>query len=161
MIAREVKIEQSIMDYVRAALVEQGYTDELLTVREAFPGVGERSAPLSKTTLAIGFNFDDGGTQAELGSNLTRYLHTVEFWVFGTTVRLGRAVAYAVRDALKETGLVPLKDVGVAGQPVIDQIVLMEDRGVRVERQIATDPLAWDLNVYTATARFEDYAYPE
>jgi hypothetical protein len=157
MIPREALISQSVFDFMKTQLAANGYPPEKVKVREAFPTPTERSSPLTVTTVAIGFVFDDGGVPAELGSGLTRYVHTVEFWVFGTTPTYARNVAYVMRAFLLDDYVVPLKNYGVAGSPVIDQLPLEDERAVRVQQQVATDPRTWDLNVWTTTAKFEDY----
>jgi hypothetical protein len=48
----------------------------------------------------------------------------------------------------------------VTGHPVIDQLTVMDDRGIRGVRQISPDPRPWDQNVYTVTVRTEDYYSP-
>jgi len=159
-ITREDQIEQSVYDFLEGHLRAKGYTEQKVKLREAFPTLNERSAPLTVTTIAVGFNFDDGGKQAEIGSDLIQRVYTIEFWVFGTTPTLGRNVAHMVRAIFEENYLVPLKDIGVSGQPVIDQLALLDERGVQVERQIASEPRAWDQNVWTTTTKFEDYYSP-
>lgn len=159
-ITREDQIEQSVYDFLESNLRTKGYTEQIVKLREAFPSLNERSQALSITTIAIGFNFDDGGRQAEIGSDLIQRVYTIEFWVFGTTPTLGRNIAHMVRAIFEENYLVPIKDIGVDGAPVIDQLPLLDERGVQVERQIASEPHAWDLNVWTTTTKFEDYYSP-
>lgn len=157
MIPRETMIEQSVTDHLRAHLLANGYDDTVVTVREAFPSVDERSSPLLLTTLAIGFSFDDGGRMAELGSDLTYRIYTTEFWTFGISSNEGQNVANVVKHIFERDGVVPLNDYSKPGAPQFDSLVLMDERGVLVQRQISTDPLPWDLNVYTTTVKFEDY----
>lgn len=159
MIPRETMIEQSVTDYLRTNLVTAGYDDSVVLVREAFPSAEERSSPLLITTLAVGFSFDDGGRMAELGSDLTQRVYTTEFWTFGTSPNLGQNVANVVKHIFESEGIVPLNDYSKAGAPQFDSLILMDERGVLVQRQIATDPLPWDLNVYTTTVKFEDYYF--
>lgn len=159
-ITREDQIEQSVFDHLKARLVEEGYNDGLVRLREAFPSLNERSSELKVTTVAIGFNFDDGGRLAECGSDLMYRVYTIEFWVFGMTPTLGRNVAHVIRAIFEGDSIVPVKDIGVNGQPVIDQLSLLDERGVQVQRQVAIEPRPWDQNVWTTTARFEDYYSP-
>ena len=159
-ITREDQIEQSVYDHLQDRLVVKGYPPEKVKLREAFPTLNERSSPLTVTTVAIGFNFDDGGRQAEVGSDLIQRVYTIEFWVFGVTPTYGRNVAHMIRAIFEEDYLVPLKDIGIAGAPVIDQLPLLDERGVQVERQISSEPRSWDMNVWTTTTRFEDYYSP-
>jgi hypothetical protein len=159
MIPRETLIEQSVTDYLRANLETAGYDGTVVLVREAFPSVEERSSPLMVTTLAVGFSFDDGGRMAEIGSDLTQRVYTTEFWTFGTTPNLGQNVANVVKHIFEKDGIVPLKDYSKPAAPQFDALVLMDEKGVLVQRQIATDPLPWDLNVFTTTVKFEDYYF--
>lgn len=160
MIPRESLISQSVYDWMSAQLVANGYDAELVDVREEFPMPEERSKPLEKTTVAIGFVFDDGGVPAELGSGLTRYVHTIEFWVFGITPDMARNVAYAMRHFLFQDYTVPLLDYGADGNPEIDRLPLEDERAVRVQQQVSETPRAWDNFVWTTTAKFEDYYVP-
>lgn len=159
MIPRETLIEQSVTDYLRTGLTGLGYDDSVVLVREAFPGVEERSSPLLITTLAVGWSYDDGGRSAELGSDLTQRVYTTEFWTFGTSPNDGQNVANVVKHLFEQTGVVPLNDYSKPGAPQFDSLVLMDERGVLVQRQISTDPLPWDLNVFTTTVKFEDFYF--
>lgn len=161
MITREDRVEQSVQDFVKGHLVEKGYGPDKVKVRDAFPTMEERSQPLTMTNVAIGFNFDDGGRKLELGSDLTLRTYTIEFWTFGITQTYGRNVANVIRAILEEGEyLIPLKDIGVEGQPVIDQLVVMDERGIAVTRQLAHDPRPWDMNVWTTTLKVEDTYSP-
>jgi hypothetical protein len=160
-ITREDAVEQSVFDYVKAGLTVLNYVPNVVTLREAFPTPTERSSQLTKTIVALGFNFDDGGKQIELGSDLTEYVHTVETWVFGVSAQVGRNVANVIRGLLNSgDGLIPLKDIGAEGQPVIDQLVLRDERGAMVSRQVNADPRPWDMFVWTITVRVEDVYNP-
>lgn len=160
MIPRETNIEQSITDHLNGFLELLGYDDTVLLVREAFPSVDERSEPLLITTLATGFNFDDGGRMVELGSDLTQRVYTIEFWTFATSPGMGRNVANVVKEIFERNHVVPLHDYGDPAAPIIDHLVMLQDRGVQVQRQIATDPRQWDVNVFTTTVKFEDFYSP-
>lgn len=161
MITREDQIEQSVQNFVKAALTTNGYDSTVVTVRDAFPTDDERATEMTKTQVALGFNFDDGGKSMELGSDLTLRVYTIEFWVFGLTSRLGRNVANVIKAVLEDSGyLIPLQDVGVSGHPVIDQLVISENRGITVARQINHNPRPWDLNVWTTIVKVEDTYFP-
>jgi hypothetical protein len=75
-----------------------------------------QAGPLEKNYLALGFNFDDGGQQAELGSDLVTRRYVIEVWVIGLSGAEGRNLANAVRDSRETDGLLPLRDV-TAPQP--------------------------------------------
>lgn len=161
MITREQMVEQSTTDFVKAQLVANGYPDSKVHIREAFPTLDERSQPMDRTQLAIGFNFDDGGRKIELGSQLTRRVYTIEFWIFGVTPEYGRNVAGVIRAVIEDNNmLVPLKDISQAGQPVIDQLIVLDDRGIVVQRQISQVPRPWDHHVWTTTLKVEDTYLP-
>lgn len=160
MITREDEIEQSVEDFVKDKLIENGYGLDKVKVRDAFPTVDERATEMTQTVVALGFNFDDGGRKIELGSDLTMRTYFIEFWTFGRTPGQGRNVANAIRAFLEEAGMVPLKDIGVEGHPVIDQILVSDDRGITVQKQINPDPRPWDKNVYTTKVKMEDTYSP-
>jgi hypothetical protein len=156
-IPRETLIEQSVTDHLRGHLEALGYTADKLIVRDAFPTVEERSSPLMVSTLAVGFSYDDGGRMAEMGSDLVHRIYTTEFWTFGTSSGLGENVSNIVKQIFEQHHVVPLLDYTKPLNPQFDALVMLEERGVQVQRQIATDPLPWDLNVYTTTLKFEDF----
>jgi hypothetical protein len=161
MVTREDQVEQSVQDYVKAGLIDNGYGIDKVKVRDAFPSADERATELTMTTVAIGFNFDDGGRHIELGSDLTQRLYTIEFWTFGISPVYGRNVANVIR-AILESGdyLIPLKAIEQSGQPVIDQLIIPDDRGISVTRQIARDPRTWDRFVWTTILKVEDIYFP-
>src|SRR5947209_5562756 len=106
MLIREELVEASAMRAITLGLPDYGYrlasgndpTTGDVYVREAFPTPDERGEELLVTTLAFGFNIDDGGEPAELGSTLTRYVHTLVCWVFATEPRFGRRLAHTVKN---------------------------------------------------------------
>lgn len=165
MVTREDQVEQSVQDYLRAGLEARGYMNApnpVVKMRDAFPTPNERAEPLKTNVVAVGFNFDDGGRFVELGSDLTRRIYSIEFWTFGRTNGDGRNVAHTVRAIIEDAdgGLIPLKDVGTDGQPVIDKLQIDDERRAAVARQIASEPRPWDLYVYTTTVRLIDWYYP-
>ncbi len=160
MITREDAVTQSAQDFVQEGLISLGYTAGKVFMRDAFPTPTERASELSITTVATGFSFDDGGRPAELGSDLTLRVYAIEFWVFGTTPEYGSNVAHVIRRLVEQDHLVPLKDIRDPLKPVIDQLVVMEPRGVIVQRQIANDPRPWDMNVWTTMVKLEDFYSP-
>ncbi len=141
-------VEQSVSDYLRNAIFnERGYPATRVELMEAFTE-SKLPSPLAKNYLAIGFNFDDGGEPAELGSDLLRRQYTIEVWVMGLSGAEGRNLANAVRDSMEAVGIVPLKDITQAGQPVIDY--LMVDP-VRAERQPIPEPKPWQEFLWIVT----------
>jgi hypothetical protein len=159
-ITREDMVEQSVTDFVRAGIQASDLSSKI-HLRDAFPSEQERAEPLEITQLAVGFNFDDGGRLMELGSDLTERQYTITFWTFGTTRTMGRTTANLVRQLIEQSGgLIPLKDIGSIGQPVIDQLTLPERQAVTVTRQINGNPRPWDLFVWTTVVKVLDQYYP-
>src|SRR5438309_9259392 len=104
---REELVEMSVMRCIATGLPDYGYVltngaepqpGATLLMREAFPTPEERGQELTVTTLAFGFNIDDGGEAAELGTNLTRYVHTLVCWTFALEPRFGRRVAHTAKN---------------------------------------------------------------
>jgi hypothetical protein len=139
-ITREDMVEQSVQDWLRLQMFAvRGYPATRVELVDAF--VESRfEGPLAKNYLALGFNFDDGGEPAELGSDLIRRQYTIEVWVIGLTAQEGRNLGNAVRDSMETEGTVPLKDVTQPGSPVIDYLIVDP---VRVQRQPVPQPKPW------------------
>jgi hypothetical protein len=159
-ITREDLIEQSIQNFIRDGLTDFGYVPRIADVREAFPAPAERDKELSKAQIALGFNFDDGGRLAELGSDLTEYMHTVEVWVFGRTPAEGRNIAHAIRALVLTADTVPVIDIRDEARPVIDQLLKPERQAAVVQRQVAANPRPWDRFVWTTTLKLYDTYSP-
>lgn len=159
MILREDMIEQSVEDFIRAGLSGFSYDDQNVHIRDAFPTPDERAKPLDKTQLAVGFNFDDGGVPGELGSNLTRFVHTIEFWTFATNQRIGKQLANVIKHMLWGAQVVPLLDYNDPADPPpqMDALVVLR---CQVARQVNTSTRPWDQWVWTTTVRLEDTYYP-
>lgn len=161
MITREDQVEQSTQDFVKDGLTTLNYFPDVVDVRDSFPSADERSKELTKTTVAVGFNFDDGGRHVELGSDLTLRIYTIEFWVFGISQNQGRNIANVVRGILEQGGyLIPLKAIELPDRPVFDQLIVSDERGIAVTRQLARDPRTWDRFVWTTTVKIEDTYMP-
>jgi hypothetical protein len=160
-VTREQMVEQSVQDFVRDRLTANGYDESKVHMRDAFPTAQERASELTKTQLAVGFNFDDGGRKVELGSELTRRVYTIDFWTFGISPEYGRNVAGMVRAVIEDNDLlIPLKDIAQVGAPVIDQLLVLDDRGIVIQHQVAQEPRAWDRFVWSTTLKVEDYYMP-
>lgn len=160
MITREDLIEQSTTNFVREGMTAANYVPRIAEVREAFPTPTERDGTLTKTQIALGFNFDDGGRLAEMGSDLTEYLHTIEVWVFGRTPAEGRNTANAIKALILIADTIPIIDVRDNARPVLDQLVKPDRQPVVVSRQLAAEPRPWDRYVWTATIRLYDTYSP-
>lgn len=165
-ILREENIEYSIMQKIEEGLPTYGLIltpepNATVRVREAFPTPEERQEELTITTVAFGFNVDDGGKPAELGSNLTKYVHTMEVWIFATEARFGRHVAQAVKELARSgDASFPLLDFNEEGNPQIDTLLIPTQRGVKVQHQANSSERPWDRYVWTTTIQVEDYYTP-
>jgi hypothetical protein len=149
-VTREDLIAQSVFDYAKEGLRARGYDEGRVAFIEAWSQIAE---PLEKNYVATGFDFDDEGEQAEMGSDLKRRLYTIQFFVFGQTLTLSRNIANALKFVLEREGTIPLLQVDQAGRPEIDKLIL---DGVSAERQVVPDPQPWQRFVYTTTLRVED-----
>jgi hypothetical protein len=162
MITREDLIVQSVQSFVREGIFgpPYNYPAARIEIMDAFDAdlFEERygEAGLDKTYVAIAFQFDDGGKQAELGSSLTEYLHTIDFLVLGHTATWGRNVAHIIKAILNtERGALPLLDYNVPTdpRPVLDYLPVVE---VSTEREHSYDPRPWQQFAWTTRLRIED-----
>jgi hypothetical protein len=153
-ITREDMVSQSVFEFGKAALDAHGYLP-IVDFREAFPY--SLNEPLvGRSIVAVGFNFDDEGEQAEMGSSLTRRVYTIQMWTFGINNTAARNIANFLKFAMGRSGYVPLLDVAQDGTPEIDQL---EVDGVSAERQIFPDPEPWQQFVWTTTTQVIDYYF--
>lgn len=153
MITREDLIEQSVTDYARQAIfTTRGYPASEVEMIESFPY--DYTGHLDKNKIAVGFNFDDLGEPAELGSTLLRRLYTIEFFVLGLNATYGRNLAHALKFALQTDLYIPLKDIAVpVAPPVVDQLEVI---GVRAARQVIQNPQPWQEFIWLTTLHVQD-----
>ena len=156
-ITREDLISQSVYDYVKAGVIARGYDAGKVEFRESFPYTLE-DEKLQRSIVAIGFSFDDGGTQGELGSSLRRREYTIELFIFGRDQGWGRNVASAVKFTIDADGRIPVVNYGSLAQPVIDYLIV---HSVSSERQIIPDPEPYQENVWVVTAKVTDEYYAD
>lgn len=148
MISREQLVTDSVVAYAVAQLAVRGYTRDVdYVLSDRFPGVG---TTLTLPIVAVGFNFDDEGRAAEMGSDLRVRLYTIEFWVFGTTNTWASNLANHVKFDLERDGAVPLRD---ENGNAVDHLEL---DGVSSQREEVVDPEPWQEYVYTTVAKVED-----
>jgi hypothetical protein len=152
-IPREQFVEQSVTDYVRAAIFDEyGYSPNKVELVESFDFAQPREH-LTKNVIALGFSFDDGGTQAEIGSALTVRNHTIEFFAFGLTQTWAKNLASVVLHVVERDGRIPLRDYRDPAKPVIDW--LLTDNA-RAARQPIAQPEPWQEYVWTTHVQVED-----
>lgn len=162
MIAREDMIVQSAQDHLREGLFTTvGYPPSKVELVDGFDArlFDEKfgDGGLDKSYIAAAYQFDDGGRQAELGSALTRYLHTVDFLVLGWTATWGRNLAQVTKAILStDEGSLPLRDYGTVGKPIIDRLEIEE---VSAQREFTFEPRPWNTFAWTVRLRLLDYVY--
>jgi hypothetical protein len=161
---REELVELSVLRAIRSALPDYGYTlgtDPAVAdvnVREAFPAPEERNGELVITTVAFGFNIDDGGDAAEMGSNLTKYVHTLICWTFALEPRFGRRLAHTIKNiARRNLDVLPLYDFNQNTEPQIDAMNVMK---TQVRHEVNNSPRPWDQYVWTTAISVQDICYP-
>lgn len=171
---REELVEASVLRCIASGLADYGIVKQTnsysggapnVVVREAFPTPDERADELMATTLAFGFNVDDGGVPGEMGSSLTFYVHTLTCWVFALEPRFGRKVAYALQHIARrgqgDFGLpdtIPLLDFNA--DPVTPpQLDLLNTMSVQVQHQGNNSVRPWDRYVWTAAVNVRDGYY--
>lgn len=155
MISREDLIAQSVYDYVSAGLLARDYPATRVEMLESFPYT-RNDAQLTHTLVATGFDFDDDGAAAEMGSDLKVRVYTIQFYVFGLNNTEGRNVANVVKfivDSANDDGGVPLMDYGQVPPAEIDRLEVL---GVSADRQIISDPEPWQENVWATVAKIQD-----
>jgi hypothetical protein len=162
-ILREELVEFSLLQYIREGLPTYGIVlapDEGATVvlREAFPTPEERTEELEMTTVAFGFNIDDGGRPMELGSNLTEYTHTLEVWTFATEPRFGRHVAHAIKHIVRtDDASIPLLDYNQEEDPQIDVLLVKK---AQVQHQANSSERPWDRYLWSTSVVVQDVFTP-
>lgn len=154
MISREDLVEQSVTEWVRNAIfVDRGYSHDDVELRESFPYELTAGSSLPKNLIAAGFDFDDGGEQAELGSDLKVRTYTIEFFVFGQTRTWAKNLANHIKFALERDGTIPLLDIAQIPPVEIDRLVIDSPR---TARQPIPDPEPWQQFVWTTNVQVED-----
>lgn len=158
MVTREQLIEQSTQEFVKNALfIERGYPSAKIEVMDAFPK-DRFEGPLTKNYIAAGYGFDDQGQNIEMGSDVTRRVYTVEWFVFAMTSTWGRNLAHAIKFALEVDASIPLLNITEPEPwPTIDRLVVL---GVNSEEVPVADPTPAEENMWRTVVRLEDIYVP-
>lgn len=152
-LTREDFVTQSVDIYLRRLLAEKGYGDDQVEILDSFPHTRFDDTPLSKSYVCAGFNFDNGGKPAEMGSNLKERLYTIEFFIIGQNSTWAKNLANAVKFSLENDKIIPLVDITKASKEQIDALVLASVSG---EHQPVNKPKPWQENIWTVHLRVED-----
>lgn len=153
-IERRTKVTESCKERVRAALFPT-YEAKDVSIVEALPG-DDFSGKLTQTLVATGYVFDDGGRQAEAGSDLVKYIWTVEYMVMAVSGVWGKSVADAAAAAFEIGDNVPLLDIGGTRSPTGETVTVTYSQAQRV---IVRSPRPWEENVWMTRVKLEDYFY--
>lgn len=158
-LAREQIVEQSVKEFVREQLFDvRGINEEKVEIIDSPPErkAGALPQPLDKNYAALGFHFDEGGRQAELGSDLKSRVYVIEFIVFGLTSTWAANLANTIRDASEVDGRIPLLDFSQAGHPPMDYLT---DVASIARRESVPDPHPWEEFVWITTIQVTDEYY--
>lgn len=153
MISRTDIIERSVELYVREQMYGvRAYPQDKVAMLDAYPSQDTQRRPLDRNYIAIGFTFDDGGREAELGSSLKRRLHTIDFHVFGTSRVWARNLASVLRSSLETDGVINLinpLDNAVIGYVDVDYVA--------AQHHPVPNPRPWEENVWITRLRVIDF----
>jgi hypothetical protein len=153
-ITREDYVTQSVDKYLRRLLLERGYTEDTIEILPSFPHTRFDDTPLEKSYVCTGFSFDDGGRDAEMGSNLKERLYTIEFFVIGQDETWAKNLAQAVKFVLGSEKTIPLLDITDPSLPTIDALIVAS---ASAEHQPIASPKPWQEHIWTVHARIEDF----
>jgi hypothetical protein len=154
-VTREQYVMQSVQDYLDRQLFDvRGYPHEQVQIKDAFTDEPIET-PLTKNWVAQGFNFDDGGRQAELGSTLVKRQYNIEFFVFGTSFTWGENLANAISNSLENDLNIPVVDIAAEGRPELGEF--LEVLSVRSQREAIPNPPQWQKFTWTVMLKVEDF----
>lgn len=156
-ITREDYVTQSVAIFLQSLLESKGFGSDVVELVNSFDTERFKEQPMKKTFVAVGFNFDDGGKEGELGSTLKRRLYTIEFFIIGKSDTWGKNVAQAVKFSLERDGTIPLLDITQASKPEIDRLIVIS---ASAEHQPIAKPEPWQENIWTVHLRAEDFYDP-
>lgn len=152
-ISREQKVQQSVQDYVRGKVFDEwDYPEDQVALVDSF-NADDFEGGLDKNYIAVGYNFDDGGKAAELGSDLVTRLYTIELFCIGATATWAQNLSGIVKEALESEKRIPLREISDPARPIVDYLIVDE---VSNEREVISDPAPWQRFIWTVRVRVED-----
>lgn len=157
MIERRTKVTESCKEIVRARLyIPAGpYRAEDVAIVDTFPE-DQFKSKLDTNYVAAGYSFDDGGRQGEAGSDLVRYIWTIEYLVFAINGVWGKNVSDTVADAFRIGDNLPLLDIGTSRAPTGETAIVTYSQAQRV---VVRAPRPWEQNVWMTRVKLEDYFF--
>jgi hypothetical protein len=161
MISREDVIDRSLMNFIRDQLTGLGYFEvppgadgPRVQILDSYPSDDRMTKPLDRNYIAVGYSQDDGGRPAEMGTQLTRRLHTFDFHTFGISRIWGRNLAQIIKAAIEVQETIPL--VVTQGD---NQSYVTVEYAMSQEAPVQS-PRPWQINLWLTRIRVEDYYNP-
>lgn len=146
-------VEQSVQTLVKRE-VNAAYPGKVEFV-ERFDH--ERMEGLATNFVASGFDGEQDGVPAEMGSDLVTRPYFIEFFVVGQTRTWGRNLAHFIKQVLERDGIIPLLDLETPGfPPTADALEVI---GATVEHEIVPEPEPWQHFIFTVRLQVEDTYY--
>lgn len=158
MVERRTKVTESCKEIVRARMFAASggpYETTDVSLVEALPG-SEFDGKLDTSIVATGYNFDDGGRQGETGSDLVRYVWTLEYMVLAVSSVWGKNIADTVAAAFDVGDVVSLLDIGGTRSPTGETALVTYSQA---QRAVVRDPRPWEEFVWMTRVKLEDYFY--
>lgn len=159
-ITREQLIEESVKILVRAGLLARGYPEDTgdTTGWTMMSSYQYGLKKLDTNLITPGFDFDDGGKQFEIGSNMKERKYTFEFFIFGTTNTWAKSLANAIRFTIEQDQAIALYDV--TQDPPVQTGEWLELDMVHARREVIPDPEPWQEFVWYVVCQVTDWYTP-
>jgi hypothetical protein len=157
-IERRTRVTESCKEAVRAALFAPSGPYQTADVQIIDALDEDRfSGKLDTTYVAAGYSFDDGGRQGECGSDLARYIWTIEYMIVAPSSVWGKNVSDTVAGTFEIGENIPLLDIGDTRAPTGETVIVDYSQAQRV---IVRAPRPWETAIFMTRIRLEDYFYP-
>lgn len=153
-IERRTKVTESCKEAVRKALFGP-YEAKDVQIIDALEE-DRFSGKLDQTFVAAGYSFDDGGKQGETGSDLVKYIWTIEYMIVAPSGVWGKNVADTVANTFQIGEPVPLLDIGGSRGPTGETVIVDYSQAQRV---VVRAPRPWEAFIWMTRVKLEDYFY--
>jgi hypothetical protein len=154
MIDRATIISHSTELYARNQLfVVRNYPTAKVEFLDSYPSPDRMTKALTKNYIAVGYQTDDGGKQAELGSSLKVRKYTIDFYVFGITRVWAKNLASVLRFSLEADQVIDLIDPN-DGTTVLGHV---DVDFVSAQEAVTRTPRPWEENAWITRLRVIDY----
>ena len=125
-----------------------------VVILDAFPDDERMSKPLDANYISIGYQSDDGGKLAELGSPARVRDFIFDFYVFGVSRVWGKNLASVIRYSLESDMAINLYDP-TSGE-MLDYV---DVENVSAQQLLVNDPRPWQDNCWVCRLRVHDNYY--